>query len=154
MWKFIESLSDLSLSIKITITQKTKKNEIWFLFRFSRFRIFHINSTTFEEKNYFSILMVHTHACKTLKPSLAKYAVDANLFRLESTNSKKNIQPLDAFWWGAKPPTKMNWNIFFLKCLNIFEQKIKIIEFIRIYFLTRAWSLYYLLLNWLFGFAK
>ena len=50
--------------------------------------------------------MLHIYACKTLKPGLAKYAVDANLFRLGSTNPKKNSQTLDAFWWGAKPPTK------------------------------------------------
>ena len=37
---------------------------------------------------------MHTHAYKTLKPGLAKYAVDANLLRLGSTNPKKNIQPL------------------------------------------------------------
>ena len=39
--------------------------------------------------------------------SIAKYAVDANLFRLGTgtrDNSKKNIQPLDVFWWGAMPP--------------------------------------------------
>ena len=38
--------------------------------------------------------------------NIAKYAVDANLYRLGYTNPKKNIQPLDAFWWGEKPPTK------------------------------------------------
>ena len=34
---------------------------------------------------------------QTLKPGLAKYAVDVNLFRLGSTNSKKNIHYKDAF---------------------------------------------------------
>ena len=33
--------------------------------------------------------MLHSHACKKLKPVMAKYAVDANLFRLGSTNPKK-----------------------------------------------------------------
>ena len=46
------------------------------------------------------------YACKTLKPRFFWYAVDTNLFRLGSTNPKKNSQTLDAFWWGAKPPTK------------------------------------------------
>ena len=31
--------------------------------------------------------------------TIAKYAVDANLFRLGSTNPKKNMQPLNVFWW-------------------------------------------------------
>ena len=35
-----------------------------------------------------------------------KYVVDANLFRLWSTNPKKKSQTLDAVWWGAKLPTK------------------------------------------------
>ena len=39
--------------------------------------------------------MLHTYSCKTLKSGLAKYAVDANLFRLGSTNSEKNSQALD-----------------------------------------------------------
>ena len=30
--------------------------------------------------------------------TVAKYAVDVNLFRLGSTNPKKNSQPLDAFF--------------------------------------------------------
>ena len=34
---------------------------------------------------------------KKLKPGFAKYAVDANLFRLGSTNPRKNSQPLIAF---------------------------------------------------------
>ena len=33
--------------------------------------------------------------------TIAKYAVDDNLFRLGSTNHKKNIQPLDIFWLGG-----------------------------------------------------
>ena len=35
---------------------------------------------------------------KTLKPGFAKYVVDANLFRIGSTNPQKKIQPL--FFWG------------------------------------------------------
>ena len=37
------------------------------------------------------------NSTKTLKPGFAKYAVDTNLFRLGSTNPKKNSQCLDAF---------------------------------------------------------
>ena len=44
--------------------------------------------------------MLHTYHVKTLKPDLAKYAVDANLFRLGPTNPKKNYETPDAFWWG------------------------------------------------------
>ena len=48
-------------------------------------------------------MQMHAHSCKTLKPEgLAKYAVDANLFRLGSTNPKKNSQTPDAFWLGVK----------------------------------------------------
>ena len=36
----------------ITQKIKSKKSEIWFFFLFSRFRIFHINLNTFEEKNW------------------------------------------------------------------------------------------------------
>ena len=55
---------------------------------------------TFENKTF--ILM--QNACKTMK-TIAKYAVDANLIRLGSTNAKKNIQPLDIFWclWQSLP---------------------------------------------------
>ena len=38
--------------------------------------------------------------------TIAKYAVDANLFRLRYINPKKR-QPLDLFWWRAKLPTKI-----------------------------------------------
>ena len=38
--------------------------------------------------------------------TIAKYAVDANLFRLGSSNPKKNIQCLDAFWGGFAPTKK------------------------------------------------
>ena len=37
--------------------------------------------------------------------TIAKYAIDANLFRVGSTNPKKNSQIQDALWWGAKPLT-------------------------------------------------
>ena len=35
-------------------------------------------------------------SCKRLKPGFFSYAVGTNLFRLESTNPKKNSQFLDA----------------------------------------------------------
>ena len=44
------------------------------------------------------------NSTKTLKPGFAKYAVDANLFRLGSTNPKKNYQPLDAFFLEGRHP--------------------------------------------------
>ena len=43
--------------------------------------------------------------------TIAKYAVDDNLFRLWSTNPKKNSQLLAAFW-----------QFFFFKYVSIFEQ--------------------------------
>ena len=38
--------------------------------------------------------MYVTPCMQNTEETIAKYAFDANLFRLESTNSKKNIQPL------------------------------------------------------------
>ena len=38
------------------------------------------------------------NSTKTLKPDFAKYAVEANLFQLGSTNRKKNSRSLDAFF--------------------------------------------------------
>ena len=35
---------------------------------------------------------------RIIEEIIAKYAVDANLFRLGSTNPKKKIQPLFFFW--------------------------------------------------------
>ena len=58
---------------------------------------------------------------RTNEETIAKYAVDANLFRLGSTNPKKNIQAVDAFWLGAKSPTKKKLNFFF-RNVSIFEQ--------------------------------
>ena len=58
---------------------------------------------------------LHTHA-QNNEETFAKYAVDANLFRLASTNRKKNIQALDVFWW-AKPLSKKKK--FLQKCFNI-----------------------------------
>ena len=40
---------------------------------------------------------MHIHARKTLKPGLAKYAADANLFQLGSTNPKKKFPALGQF---------------------------------------------------------
>ena len=58
---------------------------------------------------------------EALKPVLVKYAVNAKLFRLGSTNPKKNFQTLDAFWWGTKPPHQKikKLNFIFQKCFNI-----------------------------------
>ena len=61
--------------------------------------------------------MLHTYACKTLKPGLAKYAVYPNLFRLGSTNPEKKT-PLDAFWWGA-PQTPKYIKLQLIKLKNI-----------------------------------
>ena len=47
---------------------------------------------------------------------LVKYAVDANLFRLESTNPKKNSQTPEKKLTFLK---KKNWKFFFL--LKMFE---------------------------------
>ena len=52
---------------------------------------------------------MHNHQANCMQineETFAKYTLDANLFRLGSTNPKKNIQPLDALWWGAKLLTK------------------------------------------------
>ena len=41
---------------------------------------------------------MHTLSCvQNTEETIAKYAVDANLFELGSTYSKRNIQPLDVF---------------------------------------------------------
>ena len=37
-----------------------------------------------------------------------------NLFRLGSTNHRKNIQPLDIFWWGAKLTKKLFFKYFWM----------------------------------------
>ena len=69
---------------------------------------------------------MYTHACKTM--NLAKYAVDTNLFQLESTNPKKNIQAMDALWWGARPPlNKKNCNFFFNVSLFLNKKKFQFI---------------------------
>ena len=57
-------------------------------------------------KNKVAFVGAYPYACKNTEAWLFQYAVDANLFRLGSTNPKKNTQTLDAFWWGALPPTK------------------------------------------------
>ena len=57
--------------------------------------------------------IVHTHACKTMQ-TFAKYSVDANLFRLGSTNLKKKYPCLG---W------KKNIYFFFQKCFNIWRKK-------------------------------
>ena len=64
------------------------------------------------------------YACKTKKKlcmqttveTYAKHAIDANLFRLRSTNPKKKPGPLDCFIFKNKKC------FFFQKCSNIFEQ--------------------------------
>ena len=76
-WKFIENWGDLST--KMTITRKNR-----FFLWFSTFRIFHVSLTTFENKNYFDVFIpMHANTEKTI----AKYAVDANLFQLGSNQS-------------------------------------------------------------------
>ena len=48
---------------------------------------------------------MYAYSCmQNNEETFAKYAVDANLFRLGSTNPRINIKALGAFWWGAKHP--------------------------------------------------
>ena len=64
---------------------------------------------------------------KIIEENIAKYAVDANLFRLGSTNPKKKI-PSAGVWWRAKPLHQKNiyfLNFFFQECIQtIFFQKV------------------------------
>ena len=46
-------------------------------------------------KSLFQSVNLFFSACKILKPGFFWYAVDTNLFRLGSTNPKKNSQTLD-----------------------------------------------------------
>ena len=64
--------------------------------------------------------MLHTYACKTLKPGLAKYAGYADLFRIGSTEPKKIFPDLICCLVGSEGPKKKC--TFFEKCSNIFEQ--------------------------------
>ena len=74
-------------STKITITQKISN-----LFFFS------INLNTFEKKNPEKNILVYAYPCiQNTEETIAKYALDAYLFQVESTNPKKNIQPVDVF---------------------------------------------------------
>ena len=94
------------------------KNQIWNLIFISNQPIPHLSCKFdhfWEKKKFdFNICNMHTHACKTLKPGLVKYAVDANLFRLRSTNPKTNSQPLDGFWWEVLLSNRIGrgWDIF------------------------------------------
>ena len=71
--------------------------------------------------------MLHTYHVKTLKPDLAKYAVDANLFRLGPTNPKKNPRRWMLFGGGQAPhQKKLNFfssNMFEYLWTNIFFPK-------------------------------
>ena len=69
--------------------------------------------------------------------NIVKYAVDDNLFRLESTNPKKiqSYSPpiLDAFWWGVKRPTKtfeqnFFFQFFFFKSVQIYMKDAEFAE--------------------------
>ena len=55
----------------------------------------------------------YLHACKTLKPGFFWYAVDTNLFRLGSTNTKKNSQTI---------PKNIDANIYII-CTNILYRR-------------------------------
>jgi len=70
-------------------------------------------------------ILSRTYACKTLKFGFFSYAVDANLFRLRSTNPKKKFPDPGAFWWGAKPPT----NFFFLMFEHFWTIFFKVFKF-------------------------
>ena len=54
--------------------------------------------------------------------TIAKYAVDANLFQLGFTNPKKNIQALDIISVNSKL-SKKTVEFYFFKNVFIFEQK-------------------------------
>ena len=74
-----------------------------------------VEQTKFRQKKYRTDKMYVTPCMQNTEETIAKYDVDANLLRLGSTKHKKNIQALDAFLWGAKPPTKKNVLIFLKK---------------------------------------
>ena len=83
---------------KITISRKIK-SEIWFFFRFSRFRIFHVNLTTFEKNIFWCCIPIHAKHC-SLASSRMPLGVDTNQFRPGSTNPKKNLRPWILFVEG------------------------------------------------------
>ena len=58
-----------------------------------------------------------------MQNTIAKYAVDANLLRLGSTNPKKR--------YPARPPPKKIELFFFFKTVSIFEQKKNLIFFFK-----------------------
>ena len=66
--------------------------------------------------------------------TIAKYAIDANLLRLGSTNPKKNIQTLDVFLAGGKTPHQFFFSKIFrylnkTKILIFFSSKVFKFEF-------------------------
>ena len=65
---------------------------------------------------------IDLYACihiRTLKPGLAKYAVDANLFRLGSINLNKKFPASGCFLVGGEASHQKNW--FFSS--KMFEKK-------------------------------
>ena len=70
-----------------------------------------VEQTKFRQKKYRTDKMYVTPCMQNTEETIAKYAVDANLFRLGSSNPKKNIQLLDFILVEAKPPTKQNIKI-------------------------------------------
>ena len=76
-WKFIENWGDdITKMTKKSEKSKLEKSEIWYLFGFSRFRIFLLDSKTFDKKKIWS----------------KKFEHFLILFCL--------------IWWGTAPPTK------------------------------------------------
>jgi len=64
--------------------------------------------------------MLHTYACKTLKPGFFWYAIDTNLFRLGSTDPKKIPRPWMRFGAGRSPhQKKIELKFFLFKSVQI-----------------------------------
>ena len=91
-------------------TQKIKieKPVIRFFSRFGSFRIFHVNLTDSEKINWILMCASKSNAkcMRSTSETIAKYAVDANMFRLGYVYPKKDIQVLHILVWRAKPPPK------------------------------------------------
>ena len=64
-------------------------------------------------KCLFQSVNLFFYACKTLEPGLFWYAVDANLFRLESTNPKKKFPDQGCTLVGGEAPHQKNIYINF-----------------------------------------
>ena len=61
--------------------------------------------------------MLHTYACKTLRPGFFLDAVDTNLFRIDP---RKKFPDPGCFSVGGKAPTKTKKYIFFFRIVQIY----------------------------------